>query len=88
MCACMLSQAVSPACSPELTRTLCFRLQNWMLDGFPRTLAQAGLLGHSLEVAQKPINMMINLQVPASVILDRIRGQSTVGFLPPRTHGR
>ncbi|XP_066158495.1 GTP:AMP phosphotransferase AK3, mitochondrial [Euwallacea fornicatus] len=42
----------------------------WLLDGFPRTLAQAKALWevHNLNIA-------INLDVPFSVIIDRIKGR-------------
>ncbi|XP_066248919.1 GTP:AMP phosphotransferase AK3, mitochondrial [Euwallacea similis] len=42
----------------------------WLLDGFPRTLAQAKALWelHNLDVA-------LNLNVPFSVIIDRVKGR-------------
>lgn len=40
---------------------------SFILDGFPRTAAQAAQLGGLL-----PINMVIHIHTPASIILDRI----------------
>jgi nucleoside-triphosphate--adenylate kinase len=40
----------------------------WLLDGFPRTIAQA-------EALQKatPVNVVINLDVPFDTIIDRVK---------------
>ncbi|XP_020287326.1 GTP:AMP phosphotransferase AK3, mitochondrial isoform X2 [Pseudomyrmex gracilis] len=68
------------------------RDQNWLLDGFPRTLAQA-------EQLQKlhPINLVLNLVVPTSVILDRVTKRwihlssgrvYNIGFNDPRVPGK
>ncbi|KAI9001967.1 adenylate kinase-domain-containing protein [Gaertneriomyces semiglobifer] len=55
-----------------LTELQSHHVKNWMLDGFPRTLAQAkNLDDHLLETSQ-PLNMVINLDVPEEVILGRI----------------
>ena len=42
----------------------------WLLDGFPRTIAQA-------EALQKetPVNVVINLDVPFDTIIDRVKGK-------------
>ncbi|XP_032678314.1 GTP:AMP phosphotransferase AK3, mitochondrial [Odontomachus brunneus] len=65
---------------------------NWLLDGFPRTLAQA-------EQLQKlhPISVVLNLVVPTSVILDRVQNRwvhlpsgrvYNIGFNDPRVPGK
>ncbi|KAI9341042.1 adenylate kinase-domain-containing protein [Pilaira anomala] len=45
---------------------------NWLLDGFPRTIKQAEALDASLKKIMQPLNLVINLQVPEDVILQRI----------------
>ncbi|GAA5812207.1 hypothetical protein MFLAVUS_005657 [Mucor flavus] len=45
---------------------------NWLLDGFPRTIKQAQALDNSLNKIMQPLNLVINLQVPEDVILQRI----------------
>ena len=52
--------------------------QSWILDGFPRTLRQADLLDSALNAQGRPLNMIIHLRVPDSVILQRISGESRV----------
>lgn len=44
----------------------------WILDGFPRTLIQAQNLSQYLNPLGKDINLVIELDVPESVILSRI----------------
>ncbi|KAG0234163.1 hypothetical protein BGW41_001215 [Actinomortierella wolfii] len=46
--------------------------QNWLLDGFPRTMSQAKCLDEMLAEAQQPLNLVIHLNVPEEVILQRI----------------
>lgn len=53
--------------------------QSWILDGFPRTLRQAGLLDSALNEQGRPLNMIIHLAVPDAVIIKRISGES-LGF--------
>jgi len=43
---------------------------SWLLDGFPRTIAQAESLHNNL-----PANFVLNLDVPFDVIIDRVRGR-------------
>ncbi|ORZ21998.1 adenylate kinase-domain-containing protein [Absidia repens] len=45
---------------------------NWLLDGFPRTVNQAQALDTTLNQLMQPLNLVINLEVPEEVILDRI----------------
>ncbi|KAF9572773.1 hypothetical protein EC968_009501 [Mortierella alpina] len=46
--------------------------QNWLLDGFPRTMAQARTLDRTLQEVNQPLNLVIHLNVPEDVILQRI----------------
>jgi len=46
--------------------------RSWLLDGFPRTLAQAKYLDSFLQPRHAPLNMVINICVPPSAILSRI----------------
>ncbi|KAK3838824.1 MAG: adenylate kinase-domain-containing protein [Linnemannia gamsii] len=46
--------------------------QGWLLDGFPRTMTQAQALDHTLESLSQPLNLVIHLNVPEEVILQRI----------------
>ncbi|KMQ89750.1 gtp:amp phosphotransferase mitochondrial [Lasius niger] len=66
--------------------------RNWLLDGFPRTLTQA----ERLQKLQ-PINLVMNLVVPTSVILDRVKSRwvhlpsgrvYSIGFNDPRVPGK
>ncbi|EFN84088.1 GTP:AMP phosphotransferase mitochondrial [Harpegnathos saltator] len=65
---------------------------NWLLDGFPRTLAQAEQLQRL-----HPISVVLNLVVPTSVILDRVKNRwvhlpsgrvYNIGFNDPRVPGK
>jgi adenylate kinase len=47
--------------------------QGFVLDGFPRTLAQAEKLEEIL--AGHPLDLVINLDVPTEIVLDRIAGR-------------
>lgn len=66
--------------------------QNWLLDGFPRTLTQA-------ERLQKihPVNLTVNLIVPTSAILERVKNRwvhlpsgrvYSIGFNDPKVPGK
>ncbi|KAG0264784.1 hypothetical protein BG011_006057 [Mortierella polycephala] len=46
--------------------------QSWLLDGFPRTMTQAKTLDKTLEEVSQPLNLVIHLNVPEDVILQRI----------------
>ncbi|KAJ2776431.1 Adenylate kinase 2 [Coemansia javaensis] len=58
----------------ELIRTELDALggRSWLLDGFPRTLVQARALDAMLAATGQPLTAVINLDVPESVILQRI----------------
>lgn len=49
---------------------------DWLLDGFPRTLGQAEMLDEMLEDQEKGLRLVVNLDVPEEVILDRILRES------------
>jgi len=46
--------------------------KSWILDGFPRTLAQGEMLDKALTAQNRPFNMIVHLAVPDSVIMKRI----------------
>ncbi|KAA1471114.1 ADK-domain-containing protein [Dentipellis sp. KUC8613] len=46
--------------------------KHWILDGFPRTLGQGKLLDAHLRAQNTPLSLIINLDVPDKVILNRI----------------
>jgi len=46
--------------------------KHWILDGFPRTLGQGELLDSHLRNGGNPLSLIVNLNVPDEVILDRI----------------
>lgn len=65
--------------------------ESWLLDGYPRTVAQATKLSESVN-----INLVINLVVPYSVIIDRLRSRwihlpsgrvYNIGFNDPKVPG-
>jgi adenylate kinase len=47
----------------------------FVLDGFPRTLAQAEALEAELASAARPLDVAIDLEVPTEIVLDRIAGR-------------
>jgi adenylate kinase len=68
----------------------------WLLDGFPRNRAQAEALDKTLEAAGRPLNLVVNLNVPDQVILDRILSRwvhapsgrvYNLGYNPPKRPG-
>jgi adenylate kinase len=44
----------------------------WVLDGFPRNVAQAEFLDHLLDEMDQPCDFVINLDVPDEVIIARL----------------
>ena len=66
-----------------------------LLDGFPRTVAQAEALDKQLAEAGKPLDAVVAIAVDDSEILGRITGRRTcacgqsyhVKFLPPKVEG-
>lgn len=71
--------------------------KDWLLDGFPRTLGQAKMLDTTLEKEGKPLKLVVNLDVPEEVILDRILQRWThlpsgrvynLSYNPPKVQGK
>jgi len=65
---------------------------NWLLDGFPRTLAQAQALQ-----SETPVNVVIHLDVPFQTIIDRVKDRLVhpgsgriynLVFSPPKVEGK
>ena len=48
----------------------------FLLDGFPRTIAQAEALGRLLEEGGAPLDLVVNLAVPEKTLLDRLLGRA------------
>ncbi|AFR95252.2 adenylate kinase [Cryptococcus neoformans C23] len=46
--------------------------KSWIVDGFPRTLHQGELIDTVLNQENRPLNMVVHLNVPDSVIMARI----------------
>jgi len=75
----------------------CVDSTHWLLDGFPRTVNQAMALDAKLGSLMQPLNLVINLQVPEDIILQRIMDRwihapsgrvYNLSYNPPRTPGR
>lgn len=61
-------------------------VQSWILDGLPRTLGQARLLDAFLADKGTPLNLVVNLDVPDRVILDRIESECRPACPPRHIH--
>lgn len=70
---------------------------SWLLDGFPRTLAQAKYLDSFLSPRYAPLNLVINICVPPTTILSRITSRLihpasgrvyNLEYNPPRVAGK
>ena len=70
---------------PALTCLVCplsvRAAQPWLLDGYPRTVEQA----KALDKGHVRVDMVLSLDVPTSVIVDRIRGTPSHGPHPGET---
>lgn len=51
---------------------------SWLLDGFPRTQGQAKVLDETLKQSEAMLNLVVELDVPEEVILDRIENRYVV----------
>jgi adenylate kinase len=49
----------------------------FVLDGFPRTLAQAGLLRNLMERERIPLDAVVNYELPVKEIVARLSGRRT-----------
>ncbi len=59
-------------------RNRCLRCQGgFLLDGFPRTLAQANSLHELLEVENLPLTAVIDYELPITEIVSRLSGRRT-----------
>lgn len=45
---------------------------NWIMDGFPRTLAQAEALDELLKEEHLQLNVVLNIDVPLDLLMDRL----------------
>ncbi len=54
---------------------------SWLLDGFPRTLSQAEALEEVLKPHEASLNLVVELQVPEQVILERIENRWVVSII-------
>lgn len=70
---------------------------SWLLDGFPRTVTQAPPLDQALGENKAGLNLVLQLQVPEEVILDRIENRwvhlpsgrvYNLTFNPPKEAGK
>ena len=70
---------------------------DWLLDGFPRTLGQAQMLDDMLSSKSSDLQLVVNLDVPEEIILDRILNRWThlpsgrvynLTYNPPKTPGK
>ena len=50
-----------------------------MLDGFPRNAAQAEALDELLEELDRPLDVVLDLQVPDDVCMERLMGRAEEG---------
>ncbi|MFW6114081.1 MAG: adenylate kinase [Actinomycetota bacterium] len=51
--------------------------KGFILDGFPRTVAQADALEKILQEMGKPLDAVLNIQVPDQVVVDRLTARRT-----------
>ncbi|MDE5415780.1 adenylate kinase [Alkalihalobacterium chitinilyticum] len=70
--------------------------KGFLLDGFPRTVAQAEALDEMLSSLQRRIDYVINIEVPEEILMDRLTGRRVsptsgrtyhVIFNPPKVEG-
>ncbi|CDO93344.1 unnamed protein product [Kluyveromyces dobzhanskii CBS 2104] len=57
------------------SRDLLTSKASWLLDGFPRTVGQAGALDKYLSTHDAALNLVVELDVPHEVILNRIENR-------------
>jgi adenylate kinase len=49
--------------------------KGFVLDGFPRTVTQAEELGKALQAARRPLDRVVNFQVPREDVIKRLSGR-------------
>lgn len=59
---------------------------SWLLDGFPRTSRQAEVLDNCLAEHDAMLNLVVELDVPEEVILDRIENRYVVSISSVNTY--
>ena len=71
--------------------------RGFVLDGFPRNLAQAGALDNLLTAAEQPLDVAVLLNVDFDILMQRLTGRRTCGTCgrvynvyttPPKLEGR
>ncbi|ORX34437.1 adenylate kinase-domain-containing protein [Kockovaella imperatae] len=83
----------------EIVKTELDRLQgkSWIVDGFPRTLPQGKLFDGMLNQDGRSLNMVVHLNVPDTIILDRIEARwvhlasgrvYNTDYNPPKVEGK
>ena len=70
--------------------------EGYILDGFPRTMAQAELFEEALEKNGNAVDIVLDIDVPDDVIVERMAGRRVckncgetyhIEHLPPKIHG-
>jgi adenylate kinase len=54
----------------------------YLLDGFPRTIAQAEALDRMLEAQQTPLDVVLEIQVPEEELFERLAGRGRADDKP------
>jgi len=80
-----------------IAKELNVHITGWILDGYPRTPRQASQLDQLLTSSSQPLNIVFYLNVPETVLLDRIRDRwvhpasgrtYNMSYSPPKEPGR
>jgi adenylate kinase len=81
----------------DIVREALSERDQYILDGFPRTLEQAKTLDHILREMNLPLDAVMNIDVPLEELVERLSGRLTcptcnaiyhVRYNPPRQKGR